>query len=235
MPLGGFPEWDWPSLTSHNTYFEVHPLPPRKSPASAARLMPPKKVIEILRKLINDAPYLTGEPFGSPKREQWEGTARGVLERGFARGSSILDGFGAAGAIAFNANDSDEELRRMANGTLSSMIAVLESAIEQLGWEVEAEEPMTPTKQVNATSPSLEIFISHSSKDILLAEALTDLLKTALGLVSTQIRCSSVDGHRLPVGVNTESKLREEVNEAKVVVGLVTPSSLASSFVTLSM
>lgn len=87
---------------------------------------------------------------------------------------------------------------------------------------------MTPTKQASATS-GLQIFISHSSKDRVLAEALTDLLKSALGLVS--IRCSSVDGHRLPVGVNTEAKLREEVNEARVVVGLVTPSSLASSFV----
>jgi hypothetical protein len=33
------------------------------------------------------------------------------------------------------------------------------------------------------------------------------------------------------VGVNTESKLRDEVNAARVVVGLVTPSSLASSYV----
>ena len=135
----------------HNTYFEVHPLPPRKSPASAARQMPPKKVIEILRRLINDAPYLMSEPFGSPKREQWEGTVRGVLERGFAPGSSILDRFSAAAAIAFNANDSDEELRGAVNGTLSSMIAVLESAVEQLGWEVEVEEPMTPAKGVNAS------------------------------------------------------------------------------------
>jgi len=190
--------------------------------------MPPKKVIEIVTKLINEAGFLTGEPFGSPKREQWEGTARGVLERGFAAGSSTLGSFRAARAISFKANASDEELRGAANRTLSSMIAVLKSAIEQLGWEAEEEEPMTPTKQVSATS-GLQIFISHSSRDRALAEALTDLLKSALGLVS--IRCSSVDGHRLPVGVNTEAKLREEVNEAKVVVGLVTPSSLVSSFV----
>jgi len=193
--------------------------------------MPPKKVIEILRKLISEADRLPGEPFGSPRREQWESTAQGVLERGFAVGSSILDRFGAARAIAFNSSDSDEELRRVANGTLSSMTAVLQSAVEQLGWEVEQEEPMTSTKELSATSLGLQIFISHSSKDRVLAGALTDLLKSALGLVSTQIRCSSVDGHRLPVGVNTESKLREEVNGARVVVGLVTPSSLVSSFV----
>jgi len=82
-----------------------------------------------------------------------------------------------------------------------------------------------------ATHKDLAVFISHSSKDTPLAEALIDLLKAALALRAEQIRCSSVDGYRLPVGVNTESKLREEVNAANVVVGLVTPNSLASAYV----
>jgi hypothetical protein len=77
----------------------------------------------------------------------------------------------------------------------------------------------------------LLVFISHSSKDAELARALIELLKAALGIRANHIRCSSVDGYRLPVGVNTESKLREEVNAARVVVGLITPSSLASSYV----
>jgi hypothetical protein len=193
--------------------------------------MPPKKVIEILERLIHDSHYLRDETFDSPKREKWESTASGVLERGFVAGSSILDRFGTARFISFNANDSEGELNQKANGTLSSIVAVLQSAVEQLGWEAEEEGPTTPTKRVNETKASLPVFISHSSKDRALAEALTDLLKSALGLLSTQIRCSSVDGHRLPVGVNTEGKLREEVNAARVVIGLVTPSSLASSFV----
>ena len=77
----------------------------------------------------------------------------------------------------------------------------------------------------------LSIFISHSSKDADLALALIDLLKAGLAFTADQIRCSSVDGYRLPVGVNSEGKLREEVNAAKVVVGLVTRSSLSSYYV----
>jgi hypothetical protein len=77
----------------------------------------------------------------------------------------------------------------------------------------------------------LKIFVSHSSRDASLAEAVVDLVQSALNLPANEIRCSSVDGHRLPVGVNTESKLREEVNAATVVIGLVTPSSLVSAFV----
>jgi hypothetical protein len=87
-----------------------------------------------------------------------------------------------------------------------------------------------PSEQ-SATHSGLSIFISHSSKDADLALALIDLLKAGLGLMTEQIRCSSVDGYRLPIGVNTEGKLREEVRAAKVVVGLITPSSLASYYV----
>jgi hypothetical protein len=129
-------------------------------------------------------------------------------------------------------NSSNEELRRIANDNIASQTAVLRSAIEQLGWEI--EEPTEPEKTMSSspqTQPQLAIFISHSSKDRKLAEALTDLLKGALGLMSHDIRCSSVDGHRLPVGVDTQSKLRQEVTAARAVVGLVTPSSLSSSYV----
>lgn len=75
------------------------------------------------------------------------------------------------------------------------------------------------------------VLISHSSKDVELATALIDLLKAGIGLLADQIRCTSVDGYRLPVGVNTEKQLRDEVNATPVVIGLMTPSSLSSSYV----
>jgi TIR domain-containing protein len=210
---------------------EKKPMTARKSSEANIQLIPPKKAIEILQPMIHNSAYLSGEAFGSPKREEWTHTAEGALARSFAPGSRILTNFGAARAIAFSVNDSDEELRRIANENLAAQVAVLKSAIVQLGWELGAEETVTPTRQASASGVDLQIFISHSSKDRVLAEALTDLLKSALGLLSSQIRCSSVDGHRLPVGVDTQSKLRAEVNAAKVVIGLVTPSSLVSSYV----
>jgi hypothetical protein len=83
----------------------------------------------------------------------------------------------------------------------------------------------------SSSNQGILVFISHSSKDADLALALIELLKAGLGLLTNQIRCSSVDGYRLPVGVNSEATLREEVNEAKAVIGLITPSSLSSAFV----
>jgi len=142
---------------------------------------------------------------------------------------SLLESFDRTQGMAFNADSTDEEMRKIMNANLAEMTAVLRSAIDQLNWQLEDGEPSEKT--IGLPRPGVSVFISHSSKDATLAEALIDLLRSALGLPANEIRCSSVDGYRLPVGVNTESKLREEVNAAKVVIGLVTPSSLASSYV----
>jgi hypothetical protein len=204
-------------------------LPAEHPSRTAAHALPPKKAVEILMRLVNDAPELESEPFVSPKREQWTNTAQGALDRAFTDDSSILMSFGAAQAVSLGPDESAETLRQMANRTLSSQVAVLRSAIEQLSWQIGGEEHAGELK--GATESGLMIFISHNSKDAELALAVIELLKGGLGLRSDQIRCSSVDGYRLPVGANTEAKLREEVRAAKVMIGLITPSSLSSSYV----
>jgi hypothetical protein len=89
-------------------------------------------------------------------------------------------------------------------------------------------EPQSPEE---SSTDTLLVLISHSSKDAALALALIELLRAGLGLRPDQIRCSSVDGYRLPAGVNTDAQLQGEVNIAKVVIGLMTPHSLASPYV----
>ena len=206
-------------------------MPTRKtSKATTIRLSPAKAVV-ILNKQINDSEYLRSEPFGSFKRDQSATTSRAVLEQAFGSDSSIVDSFETSQAVAFNANDSDEQMQQLANSTLSSMVAVLQSAVEQLHWQLQDVELPAAGERLPNTAPSMALFISHSSKDFPLATAVVDLFRSALGVEASQIRCSSVDGHRLPVGVNTESQLREEVNTAKVVVGLITPNSLSSHYV----
>ena len=81
------------------------------------------------------------------------------------------------------------------------------------------------------TMKNLSVLISHSSKDQQLASALIDFLRSGLGLLPRQIRCTSVDGYRLPAGVHTDTQLRDEVKSSKVLVGLITANSLASPYV----
>ncbi len=81
----------------------------------------------------------------------------------------------------------------------------------------------------------VKIFISHSSKDHKLAEALADFLRSALRLKSDDIRCTSVDGYRLPGGAATDETLRLEVRESAVLIGLLSEASNDSYYVTCEL
>lgn len=78
---------------------------------------------------------------------------------------------------------------------------------------------------------SIDVFISHSSQDSDIAETLIELLESALDISSDSIRCTSVDGYRLPGGVTTDESLRREVHNSKVLIGLITPNSMESPYV----
>lgn len=81
----------------------------------------------------------------------------------------------------------------------------------------------------------MRIFISHSSSDHALAEAVVDLLRGALPLSSGDIRCTSVDGYRLPAGADTNEQLRLEVANAHAFVGIISEASLQSAYVVFEL
>lgn len=81
----------------------------------------------------------------------------------------------------------------------------------------------------------MDIFISHSSKDKDLAEALTELLRLALNVTSDKIRCTSVDGTRLELGADTNEVIKTELRESRVFIVLLTPASLESDYVLFEM
>jgi hypothetical protein len=85
--------------------------------------------------------------------------------------------------------------------------------------------------EMRAEDALLDIFISHSSSDEDLARAMIDLLCAALALRPERIRCTSVEGFKLPIGVDSDNQIRIEVLRSKVLVGLLTPYSLESSYV----
>jgi len=77
----------------------------------------------------------------------------------------------------------------------------------------------------------ISVFISHSSVDKDVATALAALLEQALAIPREAIRCTSVDGYRLKAGVDTSDELRTEVFGTKLLLGLITPTSLKSPYV----
>lgn len=80
------------------------------------------------------------------------------------------------------------------------------------------------------TQLGLLIFISHSHENTNIAAALINLLLLAFNISRAQIRCTSVDGFRLHVGANVD-RLKVEIYEARVFIGLITPESIRSVYV----
>jgi hypothetical protein len=81
----------------------------------------------------------------------------------------------------------------------------------------------------------IRVFISHSSRDSKLVECLIKLLRSALVLSAKQIRCTSIDGHRLPGGAHTEEQLRTEVVACDLLIGVISEDSIASVYVVFEL
>ncbi len=95
-----------------------------------------------------------------------------------------------------------------------------------------SETQPTPTEDTQRSRMSnLDVFISHSSKDVDVAEALIDLLRASLNIPSERIRCTSVPGYKLRGGASTDDTLRREVHDTGVLIGIITGASLNSAYV----
>jgi hypothetical protein len=217
-----------------------------RSRASSVADWPPKKVHAALKKQLLALETIRNRDYREVESEErgWKNLTLNIITHGFGDDSNPVYQFKHADLVgridAPNMTEGDRQ--HNFNRRMAAFVATVKSILDELELMMLGAEPMpTTTEAVSAVNSSDRasrsthrsplVLISHSSKDVPLALALIDLLKDGLGLLASQIRCTSVDGHRLPVGVNTESQLREEVNDAKVVIGLVTPSSLSSSFV----
>jgi hypothetical protein len=77
----------------------------------------------------------------------------------------------------------------------------------------------------------VKVFLSHSAADEPLASALIECLLASMVLEDDELRCTSVAGHKLPVGSDFTATLLDDIGDSSVVVGLVTRSALASSWV----
>ena len=78
--------------------------------------------------------------------------------------------------------------------------------------------------QENRVMAEIDVFISHSSRDEEMARRLITLIRAALILPSDRIRCTSVDGFRLPAGISINEMLRQEIYDSKAFIVIITPT-----------
>lgn len=98
------------------------------------------------------------------------------------------------------------------------------------------ERHESQSKEVsNMPSSDILLFISHSSRDVVLVEALIDLIRIAFNIDSSKIRCTSVDGYRLSGGANTIEQLKKEVHDATAFIGVISAESIKSVYVVFEL
>lgn len=214
----------------------------RRSPPAKAPDWPPEKALPLLKEQLRRLQDFKGKKVTVVERaeDEWEQFTRSVIIHAFGENSENLNNYYSARSSGVYNMMGISDHQRQLNFELriSQYEATLNSSIRELEVVLPVSEPH-PIVVVPDVRPGVParvpggdeplILISHSSKDLALATALVEFLRA--GLLTNKIRCSSVDGYRLPAGVQTEAQLRAEVNSTEVLIGLITPNSLASAYV----
>ncbi|EKE84251.1 hypothetical protein A10D4_06146 [Idiomarina xiamenensis 10-D-4] len=78
---------------------------------------------------------------------------------------------------------------------------------------------------------TMKVFVSHSSADKAIAETFVQLVRGALNISSKEIRCTSVEGYKLPAGSESSEQLRSEVFGCDLFIALLSPASMQSVYV----
>jgi hypothetical protein len=201
---------------------------------------PREQTLGLLRRQLEELQKFRGRTYREAEHEEetWQQFTRNIIIHGFGEASAnvgdLKHALWAGEHSVMGTSDHQQQLNFELR--IEKLQAVLNSSIRELEamTSPDATRPVAPApagETSSAASPGIQVLISHSSKDAALAQALIDLLRSGLGLLATQIRCSSVDGYRLPAGVNTGDQLRKEIKTAKVLIGLLTPNSLSSTYV----
>lgn len=74
------------------------------------------------------------------------------------------------------------------------------------------------------------MFISHAVADRALARLLVNFLKEAVGVRDSDIFCTSLAGHSVPLTADFNAHIRTQIEQPALVIALFTPSYLESHF-----
>lgn len=124
------------------------------------------------------------------------------------------------------------------SGLRISSLGQLPKRLRDEGFDIQGDRIVKITSEARPFVPEIEeqpvstidIFISHNSKDKDLAEAFAELFRAALNIPPNKIRATSIYGHKLAAGADID-QLREETIGANLMVGIITDMSIESAYV----
>lgn len=219
--------------------------------------MPKSVAVRHLERVRDQIQTLEGCSTDSPAFMEWRRNARIAIENVFGKDSDEVGEFDRVNfyspsvGVSLIGHEAEESARNerwkresFENGLIRSQ-SLLNSMIEQImTFGLDENDDVThhdDPKDVNLTSTrssnsiseteTMKVFISHSSKDVELVSSIVNLIQKSTRISSDDIRCTSLDGHRLEGGATTNEAIRAEVCGFKLLVGLITPNALNSLFV----
>lgn len=145
------------------------------------------------------------------KINKWQLTCKDILINGFGESHRYTKSF----EKTITAKDSGFNFRREFEHEMNEGLSVLESVSESLKLGLYEDSKREDVKGTGQKPPM--IFISHSSKDKDFVEALVVLLED-LGMDSTNVFCSSIDGYGVGLSQDIFETLRSLFNEHNLFV-----------------
>jgi hypothetical protein len=106
-----------------------------------------------------------------------------------------------------------------------------ETAIKMFGYLIDELEETTDNEEPEEKKDYTvnRLFISHAKNDKEIVGEIIDLLES-MGLMPTQIFCSSIDGYGIPLGENFLDVLKREINNDVLVLFIFTHNFYKSQF-----
>lgn len=141
--------------------------------------------------------------------EKWQLTSKDILIEAFGETHRYVSTF----ADTVSRKNSGFNYKREFTFEVNKGMSVLESVVESLQQGIGLEKK----DDVNADAKTPMVFISHSSKDKDFANALVALLED-IGLDSSNLFCSSVEGYGIALSKDIFETLRSLFNEHNLYV-----------------
>ena len=179
------------------------------------------KKIQLLKKLLEKVIEIKNESSSDPDFKIW----KNLVERTFFKifGENALEfkefkklKFFYNPSISFLGDDHSRDDLRYFRKDLLTAKKLISSFIEEFEDE-KFLEIKSESKQKIQTSTINKVFISHSNIDREYVEEIIDILET-IGLMSSQIFCTSYDGYGIDLGENFLERLKEELDENILVL-----------------
>ena len=141
--------------------------------------------------------------------EKWQLTSKDVLIGAFGESHRYVLAF----ADTISKKNSGFNYQREFISEVNRGMSILESVQESLQMGIGLEK----TEEINPSTKTPMIFISHSSKDKPFVEALVSLLED-IGFDKSNLFCSSVDGYGIALSKDIFETLRSLFNEHNLYV-----------------